>query len=64
MVLAIKCMGRCTMKKIFSIAAVLMGVTTAASAADFPVVPVKAALPAPMIFSWTGCYIGVEGGGN
>jgi outer membrane immunogenic protein len=52
------------MKNIFSIAAVLMGVTTAASAADFPVAPVKAALPAPVIFSWTGCYIGVEGGGN
>jgi outer membrane immunogenic protein len=52
------------MKKTFSIAAVLMGVATAASAADFPVVPVKAALPAPVIFSWTGCYIGVEGGGN
>jgi outer membrane immunogenic protein len=52
------------MKKIFSIAAVLMGMTTAASAADFPVVPVKAALPVPVIFSWTGCYVGVEGGGN
>ncbi|HTC97590.1 MAG TPA: outer membrane beta-barrel protein [Bradyrhizobium sp.] len=52
------------MKKIFSIAAVLMGVTTTASAADFPVVPAKAPLPVPAIFSWTGCYIGVEGGGN
>jgi outer membrane immunogenic protein len=52
------------MKKIFSIAAVLTGVATAASAADFPVVPVKAALPVPVIFSWTGCYVGVEGGGN
>ena len=26
--------------------------------------PVKAPLPVPVIFSWTGCYIGVEGGGN
>jgi outer membrane immunogenic protein len=52
------------MKKTFSIAAVLLGVATTASAADFPVVPVKAPLPAPVIFSWTGCYIGVEGGGN
>ena len=57
-------LSACTMKKIFSIAAVLMSVATAASGADFPVVPVKAALPAPVIFSWTGCYIGVEGGGN
>jgi outer membrane immunogenic protein len=52
------------MQKTFSIAAVLLGVATAASAADFPVVPVKAPLPAAVIFSWTGCYIGVEGGGN
>ena len=52
------------MKKILSIAAALVGFTTAASAADFPVMPAKAALPVPVIFSWTGCYIGVEGGGN
>jgi len=26
--------------------------------------PAKAALPVPILFSWTGCYIGVEGGGN
>ena len=26
--------------------------------------PAKAALPVPVIFSWTGCYIGVEGGGQ
>jgi outer membrane immunogenic protein len=52
------------MKKTLSVAAVLVGVATAASAADFPVVPVKAPLPVPVIFSWTGCYIGVEGGGN
>ena len=64
MVRAVKCMGRCTMKKIFSMAAILMGVASAASAADFPVVPVKAPLPMPVIFSWTGCYIGAEGGGN
>src|SRR6202012_5848884 len=25
--------------------------------------PMKAALPAPILFSWTGCYVGVEGGG-
>jgi outer membrane immunogenic protein len=52
------------MKKIFSIAAVLVGVATAASAADFPVMPAKVAMPVPVIFSWSGCYIGVEGGAN
>ena len=52
------------MKKILSIAAVFAGFATAASAADFPVMPAKVALPVPVIFSWSGCYIGVEGGGN
>jgi hypothetical protein len=52
------------MKKLFSIAAVFVGVATAASAADFPVMPAKAALPVPVIFTWSGCYIGAEGGGN
>ncbi len=52
------------MKKILSIAAVLVGFATAASAADFPVVPAKAALPVPVIFSWSGCYVGAVGGGN
>jgi outer membrane immunogenic protein len=52
------------MKKIFSIVAVLMGVATAASAADFPVVPAKVPLPVAPIFSWTGCYVGAVGGGN
>lgn len=52
------------MNKTFSIVAAVLGFATAASAADFPVVPVKTALPVPVIFSWTGCYIGVEGGGN
>jgi outer membrane immunogenic protein len=59
-----RCLGRRIMKKIFSIAAVLMGCTAAASAADFPVMPAKVALPVPVIFSWTGCYIGAVGGGN
>jgi len=52
------------MKKILSLAAVFVGFATAASAADFPVYPAKAALPAPAIFSWTGCYVGGVGGGN
>jgi outer membrane immunogenic protein len=52
------------MKKLFPLVVVFVGVATAASAADFPVAPpMKAALPAPILFSWTGCYVGVEGGG-
>jgi outer membrane immunogenic protein len=51
------------MKRLFPLAAALVSVATAASAADFPVAPVKAALPAPILFSWTGCYVGLEGGG-
>jgi outer membrane immunogenic protein len=51
------------MKKLFPLVAAFVGVATAASAADFPVAPVKAALPAPILFSWTGCYVGVQGGG-
>jgi outer membrane immunogenic protein len=51
------------MKKLFPLAAALVSVATAASAADFPVEPMKAALPAPILFSWTGCYVGVQGGG-
>lgn len=52
------------MKKLFPLAAALVSMATAASAADFPVAPpMKAALPAPILFSWTGCYVGIEGGG-
>ena len=51
------------MKKLFPLVAAFVSMATAASAADFPVTPVKAALPAPILFSWTGCYVGVEGGG-
>jgi outer membrane immunogenic protein len=51
------------MKKLFPLAAALVSVATAASAADFPVTPMKAAMPAPILFSWTGCYVGVQGGG-
>ena len=50
-------------KKLFPLVAAIVSVTTAASAADFPVEPVKAPLPAPILFSWTGCYVGVQGGG-
>src|SRR6201995_5571993 len=57
------CLGR-QMKKLLPLAAVFVSIASAASAADFPVAPpMKAALPAPILFSWTGCYVGVEGGG-
>jgi outer membrane immunogenic protein len=51
------------MKKLFPLVAAFVGLATAASAADFPATPMKAAMPAPILFSWTGCYVGVEGGG-
>jgi len=50
------------MRKLLPLAAAFMTVATAASAADFPVAPVKAPLPAPILFSWSGCYLGIEGG--
>jgi outer membrane immunogenic protein len=52
------------MKKLVPLAVAFVSMATAASAADFPVAPpMKAAMPAPILFSWTGCYVGVEGGG-
>jgi outer membrane immunogenic protein len=36
----------------------------AASAADMPVKAPPKAAPPPPVVSWTGCYIGVEAGGN
>jgi outer membrane immunogenic protein len=54
------------MKKFLITAALFLGATAAATAADFPATPMptKVAMPAPILFSWTGCYIGIEGGGN
>jgi outer membrane immunogenic protein len=53
------------MKKLFLGMAAVLAASTTAFAADLPIKsPVPVALPAPVIFSWTGCYIGVEGGGN
>jgi outer membrane immunogenic protein len=53
------------MKKLFLGMAAVLAASTTALAADLPIKsPVPAALPVPVIFSWTGCYIGVEGGGN
>jgi outer membrane immunogenic protein len=51
------------MKKIWLATTAFLAATTTAFAADLPV---KAPLApaAPVLFSWTGCYIGVEGGGN
>src|ERR1700730_5519599 len=38
---------------------------SAVSAADLPRAPAyKAPVAAPVAYSWTGCYVGVEGGAN
>jgi outer membrane immunogenic protein len=50
------------MKKIFLMAAAFLGATAVASAADLPI-PAPVAAPVPVLFSWSGCYIGIEGGG-
>ena len=54
------------MKKIFVATAALFGLATTAFAADMPMAApyTKAPVFAPAVFSWTGCYIGIEGGGN
>jgi len=43
-----------------------LGVAQAASAADMPMkAPMKAPpLPAPIVYNWTGFYIGINGGGG
>lgn len=53
------------MKKILPLVAAFVSVATVATAADFPAnpMPAKVMMPAPVLFTWTGCYIGVEGGG-
>jgi outer membrane immunogenic protein len=55
-------MGR-IMKKLFSGMAAVLALSTTASAADLAV---KSPMPMPalVIFSWSGCYVGAEGGGN
>jgi len=53
------------LKSLIGIAATL-SLTTVAFAADLPArkeAPVPY-VPAPVVYSWTGCYVGVEGGGN
>jgi outer membrane immunogenic protein len=54
------------MKKILLATTISLGAATIAQAADFPAspMPAKVALPVPVYFNWTGCYIGAEGGGN
>src|ERR1700761_5459825 len=47
------------MKTMLSVLAVLAGTTTAGFAADLPS---KAAPPAPAAFTWSGCFVGIEGG--
>src|SRR5215472_15010231 len=53
------------MKRVLGAAAALLSLTTVVSAADLPTTPLPArvGLSAPIIFSWTGCYVGAEGGG-
>jgi outer membrane immunogenic protein len=55
------------MKRLFLTATGLLALATSAFAADLPAkapMATKAPYMAPVIFSWTGCYVGVEGGGN
>ena len=50
------------MNKILIAAATLAAFATTSYAADLPArMPVKA-MPAPVVQSWTGCYIGAGGG--
>jgi outer membrane immunogenic protein len=52
-------------KKVLVASATFLALATTAFAADLPAAPyTKAPAFAPVLFSWTGCYIGVEGGGN
>lgn len=51
------------MKKVWATAAAVFATATSAFAADLPPRPLKAP-PVVTTFSWTGCYLGVEGGGQ
>jgi outer membrane immunogenic protein len=48
---------------LISMAVVSVGLATAAPAADLAVKAPVYKAPAIVPFSWTGCYVGVEGGG-
>jgi outer membrane immunogenic protein len=53
------------MKKIIAIAAAVLGTASVASAADLAPQYAKAApVMAAPVFSWTGCYVGIHGGGG
>ncbi len=53
------------MKKILVATTTFLALATTAFAADLPAGPyTKAPAFAPVLFDWTGCYIGVVGGGN
>jgi outer membrane immunogenic protein len=54
------------MKKVLWGLTAYFAATMAASAADLEarIPPPPAPLPVPVIFSWSGCYFGAEGGGN
>ena len=54
------------MKKAFAGVSAYLAATMTAFAADLPArVPMPAApVAVPVVFDWTGCYLGVEGGGN
>ena len=57
----------CTVKKVpltlmLNVRSKSSSVTSLSGAAS--PMPAKVALPVPVIFNWTGCYIGAEGGGN
>jgi outer membrane immunogenic protein len=51
-------------KLAFAIAAAMgLGGVQVATAADMPV-KARAIAPVPVVYNWTGCYVGVAGGGN
>lgn len=49
------------MKLVFVTALVAVAAIGSARTADLPV---KAPEPAPVAYNWSGCYLGIEGGGN
>jgi outer membrane immunogenic protein len=50
------------MKRVLLTAAAVVAAATTAFAADLPARPLKAPMITFVPFSWTGCYLGVEGG--
>jgi outer membrane immunogenic protein len=49
------------MKRVFIAAAIAVAAVGSASAADLPM---KAPDVGPVAYNWSGCYLGIEGGGN